>query len=220
MEGGSDFVLPTNDNHINLFISRSSNESITRQEQITNCKIYNLDNSIYREFVPVVRNSDGKPGFFEIKEQKFYTNEYGNELKFGNKVGHHFDKGVTQKEPTHTEDGLIVYTCSICGRKVYEKADRLAYKVTFVVPDYVATIRIFQEIDPSKYQEGLVGYTRNINTYNYSKVSAMIRFEVITTEEVELVVTSTNGEIQELDGTNLYRVINIVHDCVITIVKK
>ena len=219
-EGGSDFVLPTNEDHINLFISRSSNESITRQEQITNCKIYNLDNSIYREFVPVIRNSDGKPGFFEVKEQKFYTNEYGNELKFGNKVGHHFDKGVTQKEPTHTEDGLIVYTCSICGRKVYEKADRLAYKVTFVVPDYVATIRIFQEIDPSKYEEGLVGYTRNINTYNYSKISAMIRFEVMTTEEVELVVTSTNGEVQELDGTNLYRVINIVHDCVITIVKK
>ena len=219
LDCGSDLDLPAYTSHINMFISRFSNEKITQTGQINNCKIYNSENELYREFVPVIRNSDGKPGFYELKENKFYTNDYGNEFNFGKKVGHHFDEGVVERAPTHDADGSIVYTCSICGRKVHEKLSRLSYKVEFKVPDFVRTIRVFSEVDPSKYDESLIGYTRNIATYNYSKTDAMIYFEVMTTQDVELIVTASNGNVKHVEG-NRYRVTNIKADCIINVSAK
>ena len=219
LDGGSDLDVPADSSHINLFISRFSNENILNTQQIQNCKIYNSSNEIVRDFVPVLRNSDGKPGFFDVKGQKFYTNSYGNEFKYGKKIGHHFDEGVIEKPATHAEDGSVVYTCSICGEKVYEKTSRLSYKVEFKISNYIEKIRIFSEVDPSKYEESLIGYTRNIATYNYSRIDAMIYFEVITSENVELIVTASNGNVKHVEG-NRYRVTNIMDDCIINVSAK
>ena len=219
LEGGSDLDLPANTSNINMFISRFSNEKITKAEQIKNCKIYNSNNELFREYVPVIRNNDGKPGFFEIKQKKFYIANFGNEFTYGEKLGHHFNEGVVESSPTHNSNGSICYTCSICGRKVHEKVDRLSYKVDFVVPSFVRTIRIFSEVDPTKYDESLVGYTRNQFTFNYSKSDAMIYFEVMLTEDCEYVVIASNGKVEHIEG-NRYKVTGIMSDCVITINKK
>ena len=37
---------------------------------------------------------------------------------------HNWDSGVITKEPTHTEEGVITYTCSVCGSKKTEPVDK------------------------------------------------------------------------------------------------
>ena len=47
----------------------------------------------------------------------------------------------------------------------------------------------------------------------------MIYFEVITSENVELIVTASNGNVKHVEG-NRYRVTNIMDDCVINVAAK
>ena len=215
-ESGSDLDLSADTNNINIFIYRGTNEKILQSSVISNYKIFNSLNEIVRDFVPVIRNEDGKAGFFDAVEKQYYESPVGNEFKYGKKVGHHFNNGVVVSSPTHELDGVIEYTCSICGHKVHEKIGRTAYKVEFKVPDYVKNIKIFSEVDPTKFEYSLVGYTRNINTYNYSKTKAYIYFEVVCDGEHDFDISVTNGEIEHVSG-NIYRVKNIIHDCVVTI---
>ena len=218
--GGNDMALSSIDmTNINMFISRYSNERILQKTDISDFKIYNSKNELIKNFVPVLRNEDGKLGFYEIIEKKFYESPIGNEFSYNIKVGHIFGEEKTLVNPTHFSNGEKECVCKICGRHVHEKIDRTAFKVTFQVPTFVRTIKIFSEVDPSKYEESLVGYTRNIATYNYSKNNAMIYFEVMLTEDTEIVVKSSNGKVVHIDG-NKYRVENILGDCTVTIGKK
>ena len=218
--GGNDMALSSIDmTNINMFISRYSNERILQKTDISDFKIYNSKNELIKNFVPVLRNEDGKLGFYEIIEKKFYESPIGNDFSYNIKVGHIFEEEKTLVNPTHFSNGEKECVCKICGRHVHEKIDRTAFKVTFQVPTFVRTIKIFSEVDPSKYEESLVGYTRNIATYNYSKNNAMIYFEVMLTEDTEIVVKSSNGKVVHVDG-NKYRVENILGDCTVTIGKK
>ena len=217
--GGSDMNVDIDMSNINMFISRYSNEKILQKTDMSDFKVFDEHNKMIKDFVPVLRNSDGKLGFYETVEKKFYESPIGNEFTYDNKVGHIFEAEKTLVGPTHSANGEKETVCKICGRHVHEKIECTSYKVTFQIPSFVQTIKIFSEVDPSKYEESLVGYTRNANTYNYSKVNAMIYFEVVTTDNTEIVVKASNGKVKRVEG-NKYRVTGIVHDCVITITKK
>ena len=217
--GGSDMNVDIDMSNINMFISRYSNEKILQKTDMSDFKVFDEHNKMIKDFVPVLRNSDGKLGFYETVEKKFYESPIGNEFTYDNKVGHIFETEKTLVGPTHSANGEKETVCKICGRHVHEKIECTSYKVTFQIPSFVQTIKIFSEVDPSKYEESLVGYTRNGNTYNYSKINAMIYFEVVTTDNTEIVVKASNGKVKHVEG-NKYRVTGIVHDCVITITKK
>ena len=217
--GGSDMNLDVDMTNINMFISRYSNEKILQKTDIFDFKIFNEENEMVRDFVPVLRNSDGKLGFFDTVEKKFYESPTGNEFTYNKKVGHIFGSEKTLVNPTHSANGEKETVCKVCGRHVHEKIECTSYKVTFQIPSFIRTIKIFSEVDPSKYEESLTGYTRNINTYNYSKFNAMIYFEVVTTDDTEIAIKASNGKVKKVEG-NRYRVTNIIHDCVITVTKK
>ena len=217
--GGSDMNIDIDMSNINMFISRYSNEKILQKADMSDFKVFNSKNELIRDFVPALRNSDGKLGFFEVVEKKFYESPIGNEFTYDNKVGHMFESEKTLVSPTHSTNGEKETVCKICGRHVHEKIDRTAYQVTFQLPSFIQTVKIFQELDPSKYEIATVGYTRNVSTYNYSKVNAWICFEVVMDEDITLVVTASNGKVRKLTNTK-YEITNIVHDCVITIAKK
>ena len=217
--GGSDMNVDIDMSNINMFISRYSNEKILQKADMSDFKVFNSKNELIRDFVPALRNSDGKLGFFEVVEKKFYESPIGNEFTYDNKVGHLFGSEKTLVSPTHSTNGEKETVCKICGRHVHEKIDRTAYQVTFQLPSFIQTVKIFQELDPSKYEIATVGYTRNVSTYNYSKVNAWICFEVVMDEDITLVVTASNGKVRKLTNTK-YEITNIVHDCVITIAKK
>ena len=195
------------------------NESILLNGVVRNYKIYDSSNRVVRDFVPSIRNEDGKAGFYDVVSKRFYTSPVGDDFKCGKKIGHHFDEGRIATSPSHMLDGEMVYTCSICGREVHEKINRTAFKVEFKVPSYVQNIKIFSEIDPTKYEYSLIGYTRNINTFNYSKSGACIYFEVMYDGQHDFDITVSNGELVHIEG-NKYKVINIIHDCVVEIINK
>jgi len=56
-----------------------------------NCKLYSfkiwVNNIIARDFVPVLRIYDGKPGLFDKVENKFYTNAGTGEFRYANSFG-------------------------------------------------------------------------------------------------------------------------------------
>ena len=217
--GGNDMNIDIDMSNINMFISRYSNEKILQKSDMSDFKIFNSKNEMIRDFVPALRNSDGKLGFYEVVEKKFYESPTGNEFTYDEKVGHIFGDEKTIVKPTHSTNGEKETVCKICGRHVHEKIDRLSYQVTFQLPTFIQTVKIFQELDPSKYEISTIGYTRNVSTYNYSKVNAWICFEVVMDEDIPLVVTASNGKVRKLTNTK-YEITNIVHDCVITIAKK
>ena len=217
--GGNDMNIDIDMSNINMFISRYSNEKILQKSDMSDFKIFNSKNEMIRDFVPALRNSDGKLGFYEVVEKKFYESPIGNEFTYDEKVGHIFGDEKTIVKPTHSTNAEKETVCKICGRHVHEKIDRLSYQVTFQLPTFIQTVKIFQELDPSKYEISTVGYTRNVSTYNYSKVNAWICFEVVMDEDIPLVVTASNGKVRKLTNTK-YEITNIVHDCVITIAKK
>ena len=214
-EQGSDMDLPVDTDNINIFVSRFSNEKILQTTTIKNYKIYDYDNNVVRDFVPVIRNSDGKGGFYDVVEQKFYESQIGNDFVYGKKIGHHFDSGKVTQDATYCIDGVLEYTCSVCGRKVHEKVDHTAYKVEFKIPDYIQGIKIFSEVDPRQYEMSLIGYTRNLNTYNFSKVNTYIMFEVLTDRE-DITIKTSSGEVEHVRD-NIYRIKKIVHDTVVVI---
>ena len=213
-EQGSDMDLPVDTDNINMFVSRFSNEKILQTTTIKNYKVYDFNNNLVRDFVPCIRNNDGKGGFYDVIEKKFYESQIGNDFTYGKKVGHHFDAGQVTQDATYCIDGVLEYTCSICGRKVHEKVAHTAYKVEFKIPDYIQGIKIFSEVDPRQYEMSLIGYTRNVNTYNYSKSNTYIMFEVLTDRDIN--IKTTSGEIEHVEG-NIYRIKKIVHDTVVVI---
>lgn len=216
-ECGSNFDLDIDVSKINIFASRDYGEKILLNERIHDYLIYDANDCLVRNFVSCIRNSDGKAGLYDVVDRKFYTNEGGNEFKKGKIIGHVLDEGKITTEPSYSNDGLIVYTCSLCGEQIYETIPKTSYKVSFVVPESINGVKIFRTNDPDDFEISNIGYTRNLYTYNYSKYGASIDFEIIPSGNYEYEIKNNNGILERV-SVNKYRITNITNDTIVEIV--
>ena len=218
LRGGSPFD-GINKNHINVFCNRGDDTYKIKNTTISSYKVYS-GRTIVRDLVSVIRNSDSKPGLYDLVTKQFFVNETEFELQAGKQVLHILDEGRIVKEPTYNEEGEVVYKCSICGHEIHEKTERTSYKVTFLPNSgEITSVQIFESNDPTKYTNSLVGYTRNQNTYNYSKFNASIIFAVPNSSSKEYEIIPTSGTAEKLSGGR-YRITGISGDTYVRIIEK
>ena len=81
----TEFTVPNR--NIWLFsINRGSTVFLADCVRLYSCKIYD-DNKLIRNFIPVIRKIDNKPGMYDKITKQFYTNAYtGDDFLYGEKV--------------------------------------------------------------------------------------------------------------------------------------
>lgn len=216
--GGAPFVN-INTDHINVFVNNVEDIYKINSQKVRSYKIYN-GTTLLRDYVAVIRNSDSKPGLYDLVSKDFYTSATEYDFKYGSQLQHILGEEKVLKEPTYCDEGESVFKCSVCGHEIHKATPRTSYKVTFV-PDNTAieSIKIFPSVDPNHYENSLVAYTRNINTFNYSRFNAGVIFELPTIEGKEYEPSCVAGKIERYDDGR-YRIISIKADLVVRIVQK
>ena len=202
-------------NNINIFCNLTTNKSHPYSSKINSYVIYGSNNAV-RNFVSVIRNADGVAGFIDLVSGEFYTSNTDFGLTYGNIIGHKLDEGRVVKKPTYNEGGEIVYTTVYTNEEIHVSTECTAYKVSFISNNGNLTgVKIFNNDDPSNYEVSMVGYTRNPNTFNYSKSGAYIYFE-IPDDGHEYKVTTTSGKIAQVeDQERQYKITGITGDAFI-----
>ena len=204
-----------NNENINIFCNTNTNKSHPNKTQISSYQIYE-QNKLTNNFIACIRNSDGSVGFYDLTTKTFVTSSSEFSLTYGSIIGHKLDEGKVVKTPTHDTEGEMVYKCVYTGKEIHTKIDRTAYKVTFIPENNQMTgIKIFNSNNPNDFSTGLVGYTRNENTFNYSKSGAYIYFELPDDGKNYEIITF-GGELEILENRQ-YKIKNIKSDLYVQI---
>ena len=159
----------TSPENVLLFYNQYSKNggSPTTIGRLYSASIWDGKGTLVREFVPVLRVSDGTIGMLDTVHDKFYVSET-DEFKYGSVLHHRLDSGNVIKEPSYCEDGIKEYVCSGCGLKLHDVLDKTAYSVTFDCPDEAA-VYIYESQDYSMTPvSSSVTYTRNNDSSNYT----------------------------------------------------
>ena len=201
-----------NTENINVFCNLNSNKAHPHSTKISSYKIYER-NLVVRDLVSVIRNSDGVAGLYDLKNNEFYTSNSEFPLIYGKIIGHKLDEGTVTRKATHNQNGEIVYKCVYTNEEIHVSTDCTAYKVTFISDNgNLSSVKIFNNNDPNNYQMSMVGYTRNPNTYNYSKSGAYIHFE-IPDDGHNYIVTASSGKVVKVEETDRqYKITGISSD--------
>ena len=77
--------MPTNPLHLGTFKAELNNTGITLVGDVYYCKIYD-GYTIVRDFVPAIRTSDNKVGFYDFANSKFYTNNGSGDFTTPNSI--------------------------------------------------------------------------------------------------------------------------------------
>ena len=185
--------------NINVFCNLASNKSHPYSSKISSYKVYE-GREVVRDLVSVIRNNDGVAGLYDLKNNQFYTSNSEFPLSYGNIIGHKLDEGTVIRKATYNMEGEIVYKCIYTNEEIHLSSECTAYKVTFVSNNANLTaVKIFNEVDPNNFEMSMIGYTRNSNTYNYSKSGAYIFFE-IPDDGNEYTVETTSGKVNKVKG--------------------
>jgi hypothetical protein len=200
------------------------NDAGSSSDRAGGYKLYYLklyDNGrIVRDLIPVKR-TDGTVGMYDKITQTFYGNAKAVSFYGGDLWGHDFDDGKMLNEVSYCQDGEYVYTCKICGKQIYKHQDKYSYQVDFDVDDGVDFIKIFKDYDPSKYEISDIAYTRNKNTFNYSKVDGIVICEIVLKDGLVIDdITAKNGMIVVTKQDNRYIISGIDRDIKISITTK
>ena len=211
-EAGGIMYAGINTSNINVFCNLVSNKSHPNYSKISSYKVYE-GSTVVRDFVSVIRNSDGVAGLYDLKNNQFYTSNSEFPLKYGNIIGHKLDEGTVTRKATYNVEGEIVYKCIYTNEEIHLSTACTAYKVTFISDNANLTaVKIFNEVDPNNYEMSMVGYTRNPNTYNYSKSGAYIYFE-IPDDGHEYTVETSSGKVSKVKNQpRQYKITNIKGD--------
>ena len=195
--GGITFANLETEN-INAFCNTYSNKSHPIPIKISTYQILK-DDEIIKDFVSAIRNSDGVLGLYDIKNKQFYVSDSEFQLTYGKIIGHKFDEGTLVRKATHNVGGEIVYKCIYVDEEIHLTTDCAAFKITFISDNgNLSSVKIFNNNDPSNFDMSMIGYSRNPNTYNYSKSGAFIHFE-IPDDGNEYLVTTTSGKVVEVE---------------------
>jgi len=184
------------------------------------CKSW-IKGNLVRDFVPCINNANGESGLYDLVSCRFYANSNTTTFNAGDISGHDFDEGEVLKEATYYQDGDILYSCKICKKQIHKIIEKYSYKVEFQVDDGVESIKIFRDYNPEVFEKNTIAYTRNINTFNYSKVDGVVICELVLKEGVEIyetLFTDSTIEVEKIE--NRYILSNINSDIKITIKTK
>lgn len=179
-----------------------------------------IENNItIRDFVPCIDTENGEVGLFDKITQRFFGNGYNTSFQGGDVAGHDFDNGVVIKEVSYSQNGEIIYTCRVCGKQIHKYEEKFAHKVEFLTDDGVDYIKIFKDYDPNNYEKSSICYSRNQNTFNYSKVDAIVICELVLKEgyTIENAVCSNSLVVFTALEDGRYLINNISGDIEITI---
>ena len=184
-----------------------------------------INNVTVRDFIPCINMETGEVGLFDKITQEFFGNGYDDNdnqnthFQGGDVAGHDFDNGVVLKEASYSQNGEVVYTCRVCGKQIHKYEEKYAHKIEFLTDDGVDHIKIFKDYDPNNYEKSLVCYSRNKNTYNYSKVNAIVICELVLKDGYNIANVVTNNEhvIFTALEDGRYLITNITGDLDITI---
>lgn len=214
-EAGGIMYSGLNTANINVFCNLNSNKAHPQSTKISSYKVYER-NEVVRDLVSAIRNSDGVAGLYDLKNNEFYTSNSEFPLRYGKIIGHKLDEGRISKKPTYNEQGEMIYKCVYTGEEIRVKTDCTAFKVTFLSNNgNLNAVKIFNNNDPGNYYLSMVGYTRNVNTFNYSKYGTYIWFE-IPDDGNEYVVETTSGKVKAVeDEPRQYRITGIAGDAFI-----
>ena len=216
----SDDNQETSDLNVLLFqnqyaLARSSASTLGR---LYGASIWDKNGLLVREFIPVLRISDSKPGMYDSVTKKFYVSET-NDFEYGNIMYHSFGEKRVIKEPTYCEYGIEECECSYCHKKLLKHIDKTSYKATFNIPSK-AKVAIYESQDYSSIPvESTVAYSRNNETFEFSKEDAQINFKVEIEDGYELIGININGDYKNLKdmGDGIYRVTKINSDLIIDV---
>ena len=171
-------------------------------------------NETVAQYIPAMRNSDAKIGFYDIVSNEFLPIE-SDSFTYGKNLSHMFGKETVVLEPTHDIEGESVKTCQICGEVIHTPIPTTAHKVTFDLSETtLESIKVFDSPDPEDFHYATAAYSRNIKTYNYSRYNSFVSFEVPS----EYKVTCSSGTLIK-DGTK-YRIEDIRRNIEVRITPK
>jgi len=206
---------------LTLFASNRHDKLISKGNlKIYSCKIYNKE-TLLRDFVPCINIETKEVGLYDLVSKKFFTHETNNMFEGGEIAGHDFDDGIIIQETTYYNDGDTVYTCNVCGKQIHKFEEKYAYKISIEIDEGIENIKIFRDHDPNLYENTLTTYSRNKNTFNYSKVDAIIICEIIFKDNYILdqsIFSDANIVITQID--NRYILSNIKSDLDIKLTSK
>ena len=95
----------------------------------------------------------------EVEEDKHYRECLCGELETGSCT---FDEGKVTKEPTHTEEGIITYTCTECGRTKEEPVEKTeGHEFGEWTPDEVEEDKHYRECLCGELETGDCEFTEN-----------------------------------------------------------
>ena len=155
-------------------------------------QIYNND-VLIKNFVPCFDLITMEAGLYDLVGEKFYSNQYGGGFSSGEIAGHYFDEGTVVTQTSHEHDGHTVYKCKICGREINKYEEAYAYKLTFDLDENITELKVYKDYNPENYETTVVAYSRNLNTFNYSKVNSAVIISVTVKEGYELNLTAFEG---------------------------
>ena len=155
-------------------------------------QIYN-NGELVKNYIPCFDLVTNEAGLYDLVGEKFYANQYGGGFTSGEIAGHYFDEGTVITQTSHEHDGHTVYKCKICGREINKYEEAYAYKLTFVLDENIESVKVYKDYNPENYETTVVAYSRNINTFNYSKVNSAVIISVTVKDGYELNELSFEG---------------------------
>lgn len=80
--------------------SYSSNNTYNSYMRLKSCKIWDENDNLVRDFIPVLRRSDKKPGLYDLVNDVFYTNQGSGEFQYELKANCRYKSNGTWKYAT------------------------------------------------------------------------------------------------------------------------
>lgn len=181
-----------------------------------------INGELIRNFIPCVEISTMRAGLYDTITNKFYTDNNNPCFGGGGYAGHDFNQGQVVQEATYCQDGKVVYKCNVCGKEIEKVISKFAYKVELITDENTEKIKVFKDINPENYEITNIAFSRNKNTYNYSKVDGIVMCEIVVKDGFvidEIKTNSINAKVEKIEK-NKYIISGIDKDLTISITTK
>lgn len=156
--------------------------SFSCKAKLYGCKSWH-DGVLVRNFIPCINENTKEVGLFDLVTNKFYQSKMKEDFKGGDISGHDFGEGIILADRTYYQDGEILLYCKVCGKQLHKYEEKYSHEVKFKYDEGVESIKIFKDYNPEVFEYSDTAYTRNRNTFNYSKVDGIVILEVVLKED-------------------------------------
>lgn len=180
-----DVVAPTlspgiDEGNIKIFGDNSKGTGEIYENKLFSFVVVNDLGEKISEFVSVRRDIDERPGFLDLKTNKFVEMPLEG-FEAGTMVGHVFEEKLIE-EPMYNKNGKMERKCKLCGKVENAVVPKLSYKVDISKDDNVVSVDVYKDYLTLDIANATTAYTRSINTFNYSKSQASLILKITVSE--------------------------------------